>query len=1402
MLGLFLLLSLFLWQQLPSTHAQRVTQVYPQPATGSPTLLTNPVPNGRYSPVGDVYIHYPFGPAGASVRILQKDGTLVYDLPQTGSNVRDFLIIGNNLYAFGQTSGIMQYALTYTLPTYMTFTTTIMPAHNYNLLRALALPSSVQVLVTTTTGGKIYKFDSSTWAVPSTINVPGLAAGTIDSIDWMPANTALVAGQNSGFGWFEYTTMTNLQSYPGDSQIAQLSYDSINDHGQSYVDFIENVGFNLKRALKSPTSLSTVLTVNIGATIDNLVAFPRVGYLMVSSGSSLKIYRRTSLTLIESFTLSGIMEPYSMPVSAGTAPNYKYLVSGALAQTTPSVRTIFSTYEINLGFCAGSSGPTCSVCFAGFQSTEPTGPNRCIMPEEYPPIYGASGRTIAPCKDPNCASCIQNYQECTLCKAGTYLNTETDQCQIITEPSLVGVDPLSPQKLRLCEDFSCLNCANNYLVCQSCPVEVFLLANGVCVSKPSSIQVTAVWFDTVNPSMVVRFSDPVTSKPHLLYPANLTFEVTDYKGANFTYLQNTKFTMEENDTVLRVSFDLTASIYNATITVTQLSDVPQFYNSRAYLSKGQEFTIKRARLIKSELYYKVNDWDSWLAYAVWGVSIIQLVIGIFGDSEKATTLLRGCATLGLICHLNGPILHVGDTFVGIVGRNSVPLISRDIFASLGQASASSCYPGDNFQKVPFLKVSCSVLQNYGASILWFVCTMFIPIVFSMVAHAAWNKHNQQTLTNPGYVPSGRLAKILVLERYLGSRFAVSIFWACLPMSLQFAVVNLNSTTKVTFDTPISAFMLLVSAILLISMMKFTINFLDKQNLIMLKKNHISLSQNGDLKDSQTTFSKGSSLKSDNEDGLVDASKMNGPKPVALVDSQKGSISVSIPPKNKVVPLSHEGMKRKLNKLQKLGDTHFSRDIPSASAVGQSSPAYDEASRADQRDYDNSLDNSNLPVHDSTSQVERPEKPNENLPSHRTVVLRANCAFVGYPLLRFKGTPRTSYSPIYFLPVIEFVKIILQCLALVRFADRGMTQIYAVGVFELLVLVLYLFARPFESAIDHVLFATEKLLVCGLMTIKLLNFLNIKEEEQRQQILDIWLFYLAVVFVAFCAVVGIFGIVQGLSKIFCFSAEVQDEMRLLVEDCTQFSQIENAIVDFTKKAMKMPISNVAHVQPQADFKAPINEDQEIQRELDPLPKLAVSQVAEQSVWQEGNKSTMRGKMALMISKQLPVPTIKLSGVQNSSHKDNKIKPDNAHQELLPQTSAKNDFDSERAGGKLRSDDGDSNFSKSQGGSSEDEQNKETNPSGFKPRLGNPVPNYKGVDFLDVNALNKVRSSDPKNQLHVKRSPKMSKLMKEISASTPENPEESLNRSSDQPRVFAYKSRAGNLQNLQWSQPHEH
>jgi hypothetical protein len=132
----------------------------------------------------------------------------------------------------------------------------------------------------------------------------------------------------------------------------------------------------------------------------------------------------------------------------------------------------------------------CTKCKTGQFLDIVTG--SCFTAGNVPAGLGVNPDTgnIQPCKDPNCASCAEDYRVCKSCNVNStfkYLNTATGACQSpSTVPAGSGVDPATGTVKR-CQDVNCARCEDNFAVCKACrqdgPKSILSEKTGTCISS-------------------------------------------------------------------------------------------------------------------------------------------------------------------------------------------------------------------------------------------------------------------------------------------------------------------------------------------------------------------------------------------------------------------------------------------------------------------------------------------------------------------------------------------------------------------------------------------------------------------------------------------------------------------------------------------------------------------------------------------------------------------------------------------------------------------------------------------------------------------------------------------------------------------------------------------------------
>ena len=112
----------------------------------------------------------------------------------------------------------------------------------------------------------------------------------------------------------------------------------------------------------------------------------------------------------------------------------------------------------------------CTNCLVGYYRTNLTGDNECILPKDFPPLYGID--------DPNilmmhcgtfCLYCLDNYAFCNLCDNPNFYYGLDGICYSIpTVPNGYGLDLASFLFVRCLQQTECLRCGANHLECSVC----------------------------------------------------------------------------------------------------------------------------------------------------------------------------------------------------------------------------------------------------------------------------------------------------------------------------------------------------------------------------------------------------------------------------------------------------------------------------------------------------------------------------------------------------------------------------------------------------------------------------------------------------------------------------------------------------------------------------------------------------------------------------------------------------------------------------------------------------------------------------------------------------------------------------------------------------------------------
>lgn len=150
--------------------------------------------------------------------------------------------------------------------------------------------------------------------------------------------------------------------------------------------------------------------------------------------------------------------------------------------------------------------------------------------------------------------------------------------------------------------------------------------------------------------------------------------------------------------------------------------------------------------------------------------------------------------------------------------------------------------------------------------------------------------------------------------------------------------------------------------------------------------------------------------------------------------------------------------------------------------------------------------------------------------------------------RYKKSSLTkTYQIFYYLALFEVAQSAASQFVLVRFSGDGIIQIYLIALFELLVSAFTLIANPFQLAYDLVLYATYKLLVLAVYSLKMLNFANLEEQATRQDKLDKAVLFVGVALLSYSIIVGVGSIAFGIKTLFQYQKLKKEQLALFELD---------------------------------------------------------------------------------------------------------------------------------------------------------------------------------------------------------------------------------------------------------------
>lgn len=1089
----------------------RLIQTFPLP-TSTPYIFTNPVYAGVYQDLKKLFIHTEYAAAGSKVVGFDSAGNQLFTQATSPALIRGIALITDYLYTFGSMQNIEVLQMLYTAPTYIQVSSTIAQTHNRNFNRAFTDPESAefdgQIYVTTITGGQIHMY-ANTFSVPSVTNsLAAFSASVINILEFLPGGIALlVAGGANQMAVCSRSSLSTIFLFPSAAGVLEIKRDKLSESSLtrtdfSILDYIETANKQLHRievdfSSQQPTQVS-VLT--FPDQVHNLIQFSNVLYLAVGHGNSLEVITR--LRYISKYTLALPNPLLEFSVAGPGNTNFIYTFSGVT-----STSNLFTSFELNLNFCQQSNPDgSCGTCASGFQLSSLTLPNRCILPEEYPPKYGARAGAIDPCFDSNCLSCVSNYMRCDTCVTGLFLNMANFQCTTLDKTEFFGYDPANPALIRRCTDNDCLDCRSNYQVCSKCPVQYFNLVAGVCTKKANDMTVGNKWFDSTSGVAYIELTKQLSIDVSTLIGDSLQVSLTDYRDTEFSDYTGLVMSLMDDKRTIKVQFGFRSTFYRGKILFTQQSNISVFYGPTSYMSVSEEILFDSVDLILDNTYYSILSVEKMVSIGYWVLMGAASLLGFFSNPYLGTSLMRAVSYCNTFAHLNGPLLYSSDALFDTVAKVSNPLFPRTWFKA-GETQA----PPQNFRKRPFEYSTADGFYNIGGSVIF-----FILLSLPCVAHWWASKSSVSQLAarlKQGRIPlqesdlsSGMVLKSLV-GRVFGCRFVLGITEACFPLVIQFSILNIlyvDSVQTGIFFTPL---IVLGTFGLMYFQFRFSFDFLQHQ---ATKKLH------GEEESKQALIEKDNSTK-------VGDSCLN---PSELAD-----FSLE-------VPVNKKGSRRGHPASQKSEKAHD--HLMTAASHSKMGARCNHLPNFESWGYSRE----EIAILEQSGFNEHPE-------IELSVYPVMGCSLEG-----FTFDPPYPKAFLYYLPLLEMIGQLTSQFVLVRFSEEGMTQVFTILGFEVLLLFAYIRLKPFSRPSQLWLVVGFKCLVCVVLSLKLWNFRDFESESNRQSTLDSVVLVSAILFLGYSAVLSLIGAAKGVFVLSKWGHELRAERIRVVKTISKLVNVED------------------------------------------------------------------------------------------------------------------------------------------------------------------------------------------------------------------------------------------------------
>lgn len=1119
-------LLLFLGHLLATVDSQlsRISQIYPNTGTVTPEVFGFP-PGGRfYLSDFEVFVYGEYDGTSPVVRALRKDGTVV----QTSTDLNALSSYGlsfcdDAMASFGNSAQITRFTFQYINPNFFVLDAEYSVGHSLDLFVSYADEGSSTYFVSTVASGNLIKYAASDLTtVLLQVNFPDVSSFSV--VNPFRDTGLLLAGTQSLIKVVDKAALSTIASWPTTCSPAAIT-NAIPDiaHQPASASLLD-VGCDqyLTRVdVSAATPTAVFASVDFAAPVDDVFEIRWHSYVVVAVGSTVQAVKRTTYdaaTMLSSPVLAN-------PVWPGSVACCYQDGHGLAAAMTLNILE-YTVIKIDLDFCASYSedGLTCNECNSGMKlnSTEPG--NRCITQDEYPPQFGAKENGISACIDKNCSRCLNSYEECEVCPSPYFINSQSKNCSDLGTIFQFGRDPNNASIIQPCTDANCLDCKANFKVCDLCQVEFFDLRAGTCFNKEGDIVQSSQSFDEKTSTAYLSLSQGFLTPLSSIWPANLSVSITDWQGDEYTDFDSLTVTGDPTKGQIVVSMNLKTSIYGSTIKLTQKSSNPVFYNKNSYMSATSELNITNVRQIRSSLYFTLQSYERWIQLGAWTPMTLSAILGAAHSPLLSIAMLRCVADLNLISHLNGPMLHASDVLLDILGKTSIPIWPlENMFRT---PEGQQCEPPGSYQRRYKSYASCSILDSYSKSLLWFA----LSLIFSIPLQIKFGQRLQKVATQQTAerdIP--QLARLAVRARRYGLQFTAMLMLGTTGVAFQLASLTLIDAEQAgPLGVTVAVIILVAYIVLGAALFRFTYLYLDMLHLKELKT--------------------GAPFKKDNTDlspGLL-------PKPQTKPRS-KGT--------NIVMPKEQGN-----NAMMK--DGKINRKAVTQIGV----PTTFQNNNAD-RDADDSVngvlgkDNSQSPVLNINANSNDPEgieNPSDAMEHGLSVEERAELklqlsimknrySFLYFFVSDLKTESKTPRAVLYYLPLYEYVGGLLIAWSVPRLADNGMGQLMFLFAFEFSMVLLLITLNPYSSRLHQYASLHRHISATLLSLIKLASFAPMPEQTVRQAVVDVGCLAVVGMNVLGSAVAAVAATAMGLSAL-CKNRE-QEKVTEVVREANRLHSEE-------------------------------------------------------------------------------------------------------------------------------------------------------------------------------------------------------------------------------------------------------